>query len=187
MSRGSPRGKQSYEEIERQLRILKAREREWEETYSGPSDAEGVALRPALSVLQHKNFTAFTRLVDVLPRVPNWRPRGADGSDIPGSKPLGFHGAVEFARVHVAAAIDAIWFSSPRSPAQVQNYHRAKGWLTPPFVYWLIRPDYQGFEERVDLKACVEAIGLAESMREAFFQSQETVVDPIEAEKRGFR
>lgn len=180
-------GKLSYAELERQVRILKAHEREREESWAGPQDAEGVALRPAITVLQYKNWTVVTRLIDVLPEAKDWQPRDENGQPIEGTHPIGFRGAVEFAQVHVGAAIDSIWFHEAHHPTQVRDYHRAKMWLTEPLVYQLLRRDDAGFQERLRFKRTVEALGLAYSMKHAFSVSKETVVEPVEAERKGYQ
>lgn len=168
--------------LRRENRILKARDQEFEERYQGPFDAEGVGGRPAVVILRDKNFAWVELLIDSLPSIPHWRPR----SDPEGPE-LGFWYAVEFAQVQIGKAIDALWIAEPHHPLQVRDYHRAKGLLNEPFVYHLLRPDFVGFRRRLVLKRTIENLAFAPSARQVFSQSNETEVEPIQAERRGFQ
>ena len=167
---------------ERELRIYRVREKEWDERYSGPADIEGVGGHPAVITYRDKNFAQVCRLIDGLPHVVFWGPTPEN----PTAPIIGYEGAVAFARVHVAAAIDAVWVAGPQHAIQVRDYHRVKSNLTPPFVDRYIRSDRVGFYSRVELKQQVESLAFAPSVRLVFDVSQETEVQPVEAERQGY-
>jgi hypothetical protein len=174
-------GKPTYAELERQNRILRARDQEFEERYAAPSDVEGVGGRPAVVILRDKNFPSVNTLIDWLPDAPFWTPRHD-----PDGPPLGFLGAVEFIRVEVASVIDAMWVAEQHNEIQVRDKHRVMMLLQRPSADFLLRPDYVGSDRREMLKQAVEALGFGPSARQVFELSRETEVVPVEAERRGW-
>lgn len=168
-------------DLVRQNRILKARFQEWDERYEGPIDAEGVGGRPAVVILRDKNLSQVFQLIDTLPSMPWWT-----APDNPDGPRLGFWGSVAFIETDLAKAVDAMFLAEPHHPNQVRDYHRAKMWLTRPFSFHLLRTDYVGFRERTELKSLIESLGYARSVQVAFATSQETDVQPTEAERKRF-
>lgn len=167
-------------ELEREVRIRRLREQEFSERYEGSFDAEGIGGRTAVVIERDKNWPQVVFLIDELKFLPLLRLNPDD----PNSPRLGYRGAVEFAKVQLGAAIEALWVAEPHHELSVKNYHRVMAWLTEPLVGHLLRDDAVGDDERERLKEALRTLALAPSFRYTFAVSQETEVEPVQAERR---
>jgi len=185
-------------QVERLNLIYRSREQELGELYEGPVDAQGIANRIGPLVMRDKNYPYVRKVTAALPFVPEWRHRltphwcgargcvlGADGYCLH-YPPLGFDGAVRFIRTDVAMAIDSVWLRAPGNGLEYRDYHRVKMFLYPRRSHQLLRPDYVGDEERADLDAAVETFAAGRSLQFAWFESKETQIEPVDAQRKPY-
>lgn len=169
------------QKFERENRVLRAREQDYEERYAGPADMEGVANRPAILVLRDKNFEEFRRLVDGLPRLPFRRPR-PPFDYLP---PLGVDGAIRTVRIEVSKFADAVMIAEAHNGRIVGDRFAVRA-----FIYnraeLLIWDDPIGDLNREDLLSMVEGIGFAQAVPFVYASSRETEILEKEAERKGF-
>ena len=163
--------------LERENRTLKELVQDFDERYQGPADIEGVAGRPGVIILRDKNMGEVKKIIDDLPNVPGLR--------TPDGTPLGFFRAVAYVRGEVAKMIDAVIVVGSYNTALVRDRHRLKMWIYNR-AGKLVRPDFIGESMRADLYSIVESVAFAPSVPHLFGISQETEVQPVEAERKGF-
>jgi len=161
--------------------VLLEREQDFEERYQGPADIEGVGGRPGVIILRDKNMGEVKRIVDDLPNIPGLL---RDPSD-PNSPPLGFRLARDYVRNEVAKMVDSISVVGPYNAVRVRDLHRLKMWIRNR-AGKLLRPDVIGEATRSALLGIIEDVAFAPSVPHLFGISQETEVQPVEAERKGF-
>jgi len=166
--------------LERENRVFRERERDFEERYQGPADVEGVGGRPGVIILRDKNMGEILKLVNDLPNVPGLRPEGH-----PEAPPLGFRLARAYVRNEVAKMVDAIIVVGSYNTVLVRDRHRLKMWIRNR-AGKLLRPDVIGEATRSALLGVIEDVAFAPSVPHLFGISQETEVQPVEAELKGF-
>ncbi len=170
--------KLSYEELERQNRILKARIQEQDEQYDSSFDAEGVGGRTAVVILRDKNAPYVYQLIDLIPEAVHWK-----HPMFPEMEEVGLPGAIRYAQTYVQDAISAV-FPLYHHPLMGKQHHAIEMWLQKPKVKQLARPDAVGVAARTELKQAVSSLAVAATMRRAFGLSKETEILPVEAERR---
>ncbi len=180
------RERPTYKQLERENRALKAAERDRTEMYASAPDIEGVGNRHALVVLRDKNAPLLFRLIDSIPYLPYIVKVDGEGVPLHGAEPPGFWGAVQFCQTDLDTHVSTLWFQYLYDPNQVQDYHRVKQMLEEPYVFSLIPPTWEGFRARLALKKAVIQLGYSGAVRHAFDVSQETDVEPIQAQRRGY-
>lgn len=166
--------------LERENRIFREREQDFEERYQGPADIEGLGGRPGVLILRDKNMGEVKRIIDDLPNVPRLRPK-AD----PDGPPLGFRRARSYVRNEVAKMVDSVIVIGSYTPVLVRDRHRLKMWIRNRSGL-LLRPDVIGQETRSALLGIIEDVAFAPSVPHLFGMSQETEIQPVEAERKGF-
>lgn len=62
--------------LERENRVWREREQDWEERSRGPADIEGYGNRVAVTIYLHKNLGEAKRIIDDFPNIPGLRPEG---------------------------------------------------------------------------------------------------------------
>lgn len=175
--------RRSYEELERENRAQKAIIQEWEERRQGPSDAEGFFGKPALQIGHQKNLADVFDAINWLQYAAQSRPAG-----FPDDPPIGVWGAILAAHVRLSAAIRTLAVFEPQHPNLVRDLHRLLNiWLSPPFVFKLLRPpgDTQGFVERMKFMKAVEGVVYGPAVQWVFSTAHEVETVPIEAERKG--
>lgn len=175
--------------LERDLRVYEERERDFEERYQGPADIEGIGGRPGVIILRDKNMGEVRRVVDDLPNIPGLRScctdhhaRGPHDLALP---PLGFRRAVGYVRSEVAKMVDSVIVIGSYNAVLVRDRHRLRMWINNR-AGMLLRPDVIGEEVRASLIALVEQVAFAPSVPHLFGMSQETEIQPVEAERKGY-
>jgi hypothetical protein len=166
--------------LERENRVFREREQDFEERYQGPADIEGVGGHPAVIILRDKNMGEVKRIIDDLPNIPGLRP----GND-PTAEPLGFRRACGYVRSEVAKYVDSVIVIGSHNTALVRDRHRLKMWIRNR-AGKLLRPDIIGEQTRADLQSIIEDVAFAPSVSHLFGLSQETEVQQVEAERKGF-
>ena len=166
--------------LERENRVFREREQDFEERYQGPADVEGIGGRPGVIILRDKNMGEVKRVIDDLPNIPGLRPAGD-----PGGPPLGFRRARAYVRNEVAKMVDSVIVVGSYNTALVRDRHRLGMWIRNR-AGMLLRPDVIGEETRSALQGIIEAVAFAPSVPHLFGTSQETEVQPVEAERKGF-
>ena len=165
--------------LERENRIFREREQDFEERYQGPADVEGIGGRPGVIILRDKNMGEVKRVVDDLPNIPGLRPK-----DDPSGPPLGFRLGVDYARNELTKMVDSILLVGPYNTALVRDLHRLKMFARNR-AGKMLRPDFIGQATRSAYLGMVED-AYARSVPHLFGMSQETEVQPVEAERKGF-
>ena len=162
--------------IKRANRVLTEREQDFEERYQGPADVEGVGGRPGVIILRDKNMGEVQRVINDLPNIP--RLKTSHGR-------LGFRRARYYVRNEVAKMVDAVMVVGSYNTVLVRDRHRLRMWIRNR-AGKLLRPDIIGEETRSALLGIVESVAFAPSVPHLFGMSQETEVQPVEAERKGF-
>ena len=166
--------------LERENRVFREREQDFEERYQGPADIEGVGGRPGVIILRDKNMGEVKRIVDDLPNIPGLRP-----ASNPAGPPLGFRRARSYVQNEVAKMVDSVIVIGSYNSVQVRDRHRLKMWIRNRSGM-LLRPDIIGEQTRAALLGIIEDVAFAPSVPHLFGMSQETEVQPVEAERKGF-
>lgn len=168
--------------LERENRVFREREQDFEERYQGPADVEGVGGRPAVIILRDKNMGEVKKVIDDLPNIPGLRPDGH-----PEAPPLGFRRAKAYCQNEVAKMIFALVTVGPVNTARVKDFQRLDMFIHNR-AGKLIRPrgDVIGEATRDALHGLVVRIVFAPSAWHLSATSQETEVQPVEAERKGF-
>jgi hypothetical protein len=166
--------------LERENRVFREREQDFEERYQGPADIEGIGGRPGVIILRDKNMGEVKKIIDDLPNIPGLRPDGD-----PTAPPLGFRRAKAYVRNEAAKMIDSIIVIGAYNTVLVRDRHRLRMWIRNR-AGMLLRPDVIGEETRFALLGLVEDVAFAPSVPHLFGLSQETEVQPVEAERKGF-
>lgn len=166
--------------LERENRVFREREQDFEERYQGPADIEGVGGRPGVIILRDKNMGEIKRIVDDLPNIPGLRP----DSD-PTGPPLGFRVAEAYVKNEVAKMVDSVIVVGSYNTVLVRDRHRLRMWIRNRSGK-LLRPDIIGEQTRAALLGIIEDVAFAPSVPHLFGMSQETEVQPVEAERKGF-
>jgi hypothetical protein len=174
----SPR--ETIRRLERENRILKERERDFEERWQAPADIEGVGNKVGLLIYRHKNMGEVEGFVWDLVNVPSLRPEGH-----PEVPPLGFRWGKYYVRTQVPKMVDSMVLVASYNTALVRDRHRIKMFIRNR-AGKLIRPDVVGDATRADLIALIEDVAFAPSVPHLFANAQETEVQPVEAERKGF-
>jgi hypothetical protein len=166
--------------LERENRVFREREQDFEERYQGPADVEGVGGRPGVIILRDKNMGEVKRIIDDLPNVPGLLTGPEDHR-----RPIGFRVARSYVQNEVAKMVDSIIVVGAHNTALVRDRHRLKMWIRNR-AGKLLRPDIIGEATRSALLGIVEDVAFAPSVPHLFGISQETEVQPVEAERKGF-
>lgn len=172
-------------QVQRENRVWREREQDWEERYQGPADIEGVGGRPGVIILRDKNMGEVKRLIDGIPGFPFIRPELSPGVPDMSQPPLGFMRARAMVRNEVAKMVDAIIVVGSYNAVLVQDRHRLKMWIRNR-AGRLLRNDVIGETTRYDLLGLIEDVAFAPSVPHLFGISQETEVQPVEAERKGY-
>jgi hypothetical protein len=180
VSKGRESSGAKIRRLERENRTWRERERDQEERRQGPADIEGIGNHPAVIILRDKNMGEVKRVVDGFVNVPGLRPEGH-----PEMPPLGFRRACHFVQNEGAKMVDSLNVVGPYSPLVVRDRHRLKMWIRNR-AGKLIRPDAIGEATRAALLGIIEDVAFAPSVPHLFGISQETEVQPVEAERKGF-
>lgn len=179
----SGRGRPTYRELEQRERRMKILLQDMEERQQSLSDSEGVFGKPAILVGLEKNFANVIREI-------NWLNGAAHKShpNDPGGPELGFWGAVSVAHIRISAGIQAIAVFDRQHPNLVRDLHRVLGvWLSPPLVFKLLRPDYQGSRERMALAKAFQEVVWGNAVPWVFSTAHEIETIPIEGERKAPR
>jgi hypothetical protein len=171
---------QKIKRLERENRVFREREQDFEERYQGPADIEGIGGRPGIIILRDKNMGEVKRVVDDLPNIPGLRPP----SD-PTAPPLGFRRAKSYVQNELAKMVDSVIVVGSYNTVLVRDRHRLKMWIRNR-AGMLLRPDIIGEQTRSALLGIVEDVAFAPSVPHLFATSQETEIQPVEAERKGF-
>jgi hypothetical protein len=168
--------------LEREVRVWREREQDFEERYQGPADVEGIGGRPAVIILRDKNMGEVKRIIDDLPNIPGLRPEGN-----PNGPPLGFRRAKAYVQGEVAKMILSLVTVGPYNTGRVRDFQRLDMWVYNR-AGMLIRPqdDVIGQVQRDALYGLVVRLVFAPSAWHLSGTSQETEVQPVEAERKGF-
>lgn len=119
----------------------------------------GVGGRVAITRLRDTDFPELAKTVEDIPEV--FREDGALA-------------ALAYCRGPVRAAVDAIAFAQPRTPALAQQLHRIHMMLTEGQVELMYRDDSIGVRARIDFMEAVERCVFSESVKAAFARGTET-------------
>jgi hypothetical protein len=163
--------------LEREVRVFREREQHFEEHYQGPADVEGVGGHPAVIILRDKNMGEVKKIIDDLPNIPGLRSSSGEV--------LGFRRAVGYVQNEVTKMVDSLIVVGSYNTALVRDRHRLGMWIRNR-AGMLLRPDVIGESARSALHGLVEDVAFRPSVPHLFGISQETEVQPIEAERRGF-
>ena len=174
---------QKVKRLERENRVFREREQDFEERYQGPADIEGVGGRPGVIILRDKNMGEVKRIVDDLPNIPGLRAKGPDG--VPVGPQLGFRRARSYVQNEVSKMVDSVIVIGSYNAVQVRDRHRLKMWIRNRSGM-LLRPDIIGEQARAALLGIIEDVAFSPSVPHLFSMSNETEVVPIEAERKGF-
>ena len=155
---------------------------DFEERYSAPADIEGSANRVAGLVYRDKNMGEFNRFVDNMPKMPGWHSKND-----PNGPPIGFWEAVACVKDQGAKMLDSLYIVPPYTAAMVEDRHHLLMFLYNE-AGKLVRPadDPIGKAARRTLKQMAERVAFAPSFSHLIGMSQETEVQPAEAERKGF-
>jgi hypothetical protein len=167
-------------QLRRENRNRAERDLQFEERYGGPADIEGIGGRPGVIILRDKNMGEVKRIIDDLPNVPASRP-----DDDPDGPPLGFYRARAYVQNEVSKMVDSLVVVGPYNTALVRDLHRLRMWIYNR-AGALLRPDIIGESTRFALLGLIEDVAFAPSVPHLFGISQETEVQPVEAERKGF-
>jgi hypothetical protein len=155
---------------DRQLRIYRSREQDLAERYQSAPDADGIGGRSSVTVLRDKNVPYVVSIVNAAPTY---------------AKKYGFRLGMQFLREHLIVAINALWVAPTDNPFKVQLKHRLLQWVADDGMLGLMmRRDLQGGAERSRLIQAIGSFAAGFSFPYAFRTSQETFVEPVEAERR---
>jgi hypothetical protein len=169
--------------LERENRVFREREQDFEERYQGPADIEGIGGRPSVLVYRDKNMGEFKKVLYGFPDVPALH---SDPND-PTSKPIGYLAGVRYVRTEGIKMLFGLMIVPSHNTVLVRARHRVMMFVANR-AGRLIRP-------RDDvIGQAVRAEAFAMAVREFFGPSvpylagisQETEVQPGEAERKGF-
>ena len=168
--------------LEREVRVWREREQDFEERYQGPADIEGIGGRPSVIILRDKNLGEVKRIIDDFPSVPGLRP---DGN--PAGPQLGFRRACAYVQGEGLKMILSLVTVGPYNTAQVRDLHRLQMWVHNR-AGMLVRPadDVIGQVARDELYRMVVGVIFGPSAWHLSGTSQETEIQPVEAERKGF-
>ena len=167
--------------LERENRVWREREQDWEERSRGPADIEGYGNRVAVTIYLHKNLGEAKRIIDDVPNIPGLRPEGD-----PTGPPIGFRSAVNYVRGEGTKMLLGAILVGPYNTVMVRDRQRLEMWIYNR-AGMLVRPhgDPIGESVRAGLHQVLLRVALP-SVPYVFGSSQETEVQPVEAERKGF-
>lgn len=176
---------EAFRTQQRELRVWREREQDFEERYQGPADVEGIAGRPGVIILRDKNMAEVKRVIDDLPNLPYLRLKDDEGNPDYSRPALGYDRAVYYAQSEVAKMIYSIAAVGPYNTSLVSDRHRLMMWVENRAGF-LIRPDAVGERLRADLFARIVSVFYGPAVPHLIGTSHETEVEPVEAERKAF-
>lgn len=173
--------------IERENRVLKELQQDVDERHQAPADIEGVGNKVAVIILRDKNMGEVKRVIDDFANMASARPEGH-----PELPPIGYRNAVNYVRTDGAKMIFAVEVIGPYSVNLVRARHAVEMFIHNR-AGLLVLPRYLpppwgviGEQQRAALHGLVVRELFRPSVPYVFGLSQETEVQPVEAERKGF-